>query len=73
MLRLSQRIPGMRELHGVWDFSSDRDEQVRPAAEALRGRITGCLLGMRISPSCFAPQSVDSVPDPELRSGNENF
>ena len=27
---------GMWEEHGVWHFSADRDEQVRPAAEALR-------------------------------------
>jgi hypothetical protein len=25
---------GMWEKHGVWHFSADRDEQIRPAAEA---------------------------------------
>ena len=34
---------GMWEEHGVWHFSSDRDEQVRSAAEALREILRGRL------------------------------
>jgi hypothetical protein len=31
---------GRWEEHGVWHLLSDRDEQVRPAAEALRGGVS---------------------------------
>ena len=43
MLRLSQPGMDMWEKHGVWHLLSDRDEQVRPAAEALRVVISGGL------------------------------
>jgi hypothetical protein len=43
MLRLSQPDMSIWEEHGVWHFSADRDEQVRPAAEALRVVISGGL------------------------------
>jgi hypothetical protein len=34
---------GMWEEYGVWHLLSDRDEQVRPAAEALRVVVSGRL------------------------------
>jgi hypothetical protein len=43
MLRLSHRRHGYVEEHGVWHFSADRDEQIRPAAEALRVVVSGRL------------------------------